>query len=163
MNFRCGLSSQHGRPHRMLTWTSEGISIGLRARLPDSHIVLCRTHANLSFRRASDQGRFYQDWGPGLCESRRRARSPICVPSNVDVNILHGLPCWLDNLRLKFTNQPSIMEFGWVDKVHCFSLSIWSAWQIGPVRFKSGLFQGFFHGRQWASRHLSRKILLTSP
>ena len=61
-----------------------------------------------SFRWLSDQAKFHQDWGPDLCESRRRAHSPIGVPSNVHINILRGLLCRLDRLHLKFTNEPSV-------------------------------------------------------
>ena len=37
---------------------------------------LSSSHA---FRWASDLAKFYQDWGPDLCESRKRAHSPIGV------------------------------------------------------------------------------------
>ena len=50
--------------------------------------------------------------GPGLCESRGRAHSPIGVLRMSIVNILRGLPCRLESLRLKFTNEPSIFVDG---------------------------------------------------
>ena len=31
---------------------------------------------------------------------------------HVHINILRGLPCWLESLRSKFTNEPSIFEDG---------------------------------------------------
>ena len=43
-----------------------------------------------------------------MCESRRRAHSPIGVLLMSIVNILRSLPCRLESLRLKFTNEPSI-------------------------------------------------------
>ena len=53
-------------------------------------------------------------WLSGMIEmrSRRRAHSPIGVPRMSIVNILRGLPCRLDSLRLKFTNEPSIFVDG---------------------------------------------------
>ena len=78
----------------------------------DFSVLLCRTQANpslsYSFCWASNQAKFYQDWGHGLCESRRHGHSPISVPLNVNVNILRGLSCHLDSLRLKFPNEPPI-------------------------------------------------------
>ena len=50
-------------------------------------------------------------WGPDLCESRRRAhtsQSDRCFLQMSIINILRGLPCRLEGLRLKFTNEPSI-------------------------------------------------------
>ena len=37
-------------------------------------------------------------------------------PSNVHINILRGLPCRLESLRLKFTNEPSIFVEGDLDE-----------------------------------------------
>ena len=37
-------------------------------------------------------------------------------PSNVHINILRGLPCRLESLRLKFTNEPSIFVDGDLDE-----------------------------------------------
>ena len=65
-----------------------------------------------SFRWASVQAKLHPDWGPDLCESRRRAHSPIGVLRMSIVNILRGLPCRLESLRLKFTNEPSIFVDG---------------------------------------------------
>ena len=44
--------------------------------------------------------------------TRRRAHSPIGVLRMSIVNILRGLPCRLESLRLKFTNEPSIFVDG---------------------------------------------------
>ena len=38
------------------------------------------------------------------------------LPSNVHINILRGLPCRLESLRLKFTNEPSIFVDGDLDE-----------------------------------------------
>ena len=65
-----------------------------------------------SFRWASVQAKLHPDWGPDLCESRRRAHSPIGVLRMSTINILRGLPCRLESLRLKFTNEPSIFVDG---------------------------------------------------
>ena len=65
-----------------------------------------------SFRWASVQAKLHPDWGPDLCESRRRAHSPIGVLRMSIVNILRGLLCRLESLRLKFTNEPSIFVDG---------------------------------------------------
>ena len=40
----------------------------------------------------------------------RLAHSPIGVLRMSIVNILRGLPCRLESLRLKFTNEPSILD-----------------------------------------------------
>ena len=56
--------------------------------------------------------KLHPDWGPDLCESRRRAHSSIGVLRMSIVNILCGLPCRLESLRLKFTNEPSIFVDG---------------------------------------------------
>ena len=49
-------------------------------------------------------------------------KSPFTVrsvfPSNVHINILRGLPCRLESLRLKFTNEPSIFVDGDLTLVH---------------------------------------------
>ena len=37
-------------------------------------------------------------------------------PSNVHINIFRGLPCRLESLRLKFTNEPSIIVDGDLDE-----------------------------------------------
>ena len=37
-------------------------------------------------------------------------------PSNVHINIHRGLPCRLESLRLKFTNEPSIFVDGDLDE-----------------------------------------------
>ena len=63
-------------------------------------------------RLASDQAKLHPDWGPDLCESRRRAHSPIGLLRMSIVNILHGLPGRLESLCLKFTNEPSIFVDG---------------------------------------------------
>ena len=103
-------------PMSPLPWKSLEKSMMLEQYGTDSpsdfNVLLCRTQANpslsYSFCWASDRAKFYQDWGHGLYESRRHGHSPISVPSNVNVNILRGLSCHLDSLRLKSTNEPSI-------------------------------------------------------
>ena len=40
----------------------------------------------------------------------------VGFPSNVHINILRGLPCRLESLRLKFTNEPSIFVDGDLDE-----------------------------------------------
>ena len=44
------------------------------------------------------------------------SQSDRCFPSNVHINILRGLPCRLESLRLKFTNEPSIFVDGDLDE-----------------------------------------------
>ena len=98
-----------------------------------------------SFRWASVQAKLHPDWGPDLCESRRCAHSPIGVLPMSIVNILRGLPCRLESLRLKFTNEPSFLcgwGFGWVDKAQCFR---------SARRFGAGSSPDF----SWFSRHLA--------
>ena len=105
VNFRRRLSNQHGRPRRMLTMDIRRTPIGLWARLCDSHKSGPQSGWSLAWTLA-------QDWGPDLCESRRRAHSPIGVLRMSIVNILRGLPCRLESLRLKFINEPSIFVDG---------------------------------------------------
>ena len=91
---------------------------------------------------AEKNSKLHPDWGPDLCESRRRAHSSIGVLRMSIVNILRGLPCRLESLRLKFTNEPSIFcrwGFGWVDKAQCLR----SARRFGAVG-SSPDFSGFF-------------------
>ena len=45
---------------------------------------------------------------PGSNLRHQIAYSRSMFPSNVLINILRGLPCRLESLRLKFTNEPSI-------------------------------------------------------
>ena len=101
-------------------------------------------------RWASDLAKFYHDWGPDLCESRWRAHSLIGV--SFHINILRGLPCRLESLRLKFTNEPSIFcrrGFGWVDKAQCFR----SARRFGATGSSPDFSRGF--SRHGAPRPLS--------
>ena len=79
--------------------------IGLWARLRDSHKSGPQSGWSLAWTLA-------QDWGPDLCESRRRAHSPIGVLQMSIVNILRGLSCRLESLHLKFINEPSIFVDG---------------------------------------------------
>ena len=44
------------------------------------------------------------------------SQSDRCCPSNVHINILRGLPCRLESLRLKFTNESSIFVDGDLDE-----------------------------------------------
>ena len=82
-----------------------------------SHVLLCRTQANSSHFNHSAEPAFRPssirtELGPDLCESRRRAHSTIGVLRMSIVNILRGLPCRFESLRLKFTNEPSIFVDG---------------------------------------------------
>ena len=73
-------------------------------------------------------------------------------PSNVHINILRGLPCRLESLRLKFANEPSIFcrwGFGWVDKAQCFR----SARRFGAAGSSPDFSRGF--SRHGAPRPLS--------
>ena len=85
----------------------DGSLVNFRRRLSNRH-----GRPLQSFRWASVQAKLHPDWGPDLCESRRRAHSPIGVLRMSIVNILRGLPCRLESLRLKFTNEPSIFVDG---------------------------------------------------
>ena len=65
---------------------------------------------------------------PAIRPSSIRTEDPTCAnhvdvltvrsvfPSNVHINILRGLPCRLESLRLKFTNEPSIFVDGDLDE-----------------------------------------------
>ena len=65
---------------------------------------------------------------PAIWPSSIRTEDPTCAnhvdvltvwsvfPSNVHINILRGLPCRLESLRLKFTNEPSIFVDGDLDE-----------------------------------------------
>ena len=81
-----------------------------------SHVLRCRTQANSSHFNHSAE--------PAIRSSSIRTEDPACV-NYVDVftvwsvflrmsivNILRGLPCRLESLRLKFTNEPSTFVDG---------------------------------------------------
>ena len=81
-----------------------------------SQVLLCRTQA--------DSSHFNQSAEPPIRPSSIRTEDPACA-NHVDVltvrsvflrmsivNILRGLPCRLESLRLKFTNEPSIFVDG---------------------------------------------------
>ena len=79
-------------------------------------VLYCRTQAN-----PPTLMRFAE---PAIWPSSIRTEHPTCenhvdmftvrsvFPSNVHINILRGLPCRLESLRLKFTNEPSIYVDG---------------------------------------------------
>ena len=76
-------------------------------------VLYCRTQANLPTLMHFAE--------PAIWPSSIRTEDPTCAnhvdvltvssvfPSNVHINILRGLPCRLESLRLKFTNEPSIL------------------------------------------------------
>ena len=114
----------------------------------ENHVLLCRTQANSSHFNHSAQ--------PAIRPSSTRTEDPTCT-DHVDVltvrsvffwmsiiNILRGLSCRLESLRLKFTNETSIFVdgdlFGRVDKAQCFR----SARRFYCRMFEPGIFQGFF-------------------
>ena len=143
VNFRRRLSNRHGRPRRMLIWTFEVASDRLgdlvpqvRARTSPGvfrdmallglclelsfNVLYCRTQANLPTLMHFAE--------PAIWPSSIRTEDPTCAnhvdvltvwsvfPSNVHINILRGLPCRLESLRLKFTNEPSIFVDGDLDE-----------------------------------------------
>ena len=63
-------------------------------------------------------------------------------PSNVLINILRGLPCTLESLRLKFTNVPSIF----VDGDLAESIKRSASDRLGDLvpQVRARTFQGFF-------------------
>ena len=72
---------------------------------------------------ASDLAKFYQDWGPDLCESRRRAHSPIGVSFECPYQHPPWSPVSIGKPAPKI-HQWTIYfcrwGFGWVDKAQCF-------------------------------------------
>ena len=79
---------------------------------------------------------------PDLCESRRRAHSPIGVLRMSIVNILRGFPCRLESLRLNFTNEPSI----YVDGDLAESIKRSASDRLGDLvpQVRARTFPGFF-------------------
>ena len=77
-----------------------------------SNVLYCRTQANPPTLMHFAE--------PVIWPSSIRTEDPICAnhvdvltvrsvfPSNVHINILRGVPCRLESLRQKFTNEPSI-------------------------------------------------------
>ena len=76
-----------------------------------------------AFRWASDLAKFYQDWGPDLCESRRRAHSLIGVSFECPYQHPPWSPVSIGKPAPKI-HQWTIYfcrwGFGWVDKAQCF-------------------------------------------
>ena len=71
----------------------------------------------------SDLAKFYQDWGPDLCESRRRARSPIGVPFECPYQHSPWSPGSIGKPAPKIHQWTIYLcrwGFGWVDKAQCF-------------------------------------------
>ena len=105
-------------------WTSPGVFrdmalLGLCLELSFS-VLYCRTQANLPTLMHFAE--------PAIWPSSIGTEDPTCAnhvdvltvwsvfPSNVHINILRGLPCRLESLRLKFTNEPSIFVDGDLDE-----------------------------------------------
>ena len=65
------------------------------------------------------------------------------IPSNVHINILRGLPCRLESLRQKFTNEPSIFADGDLDESIKRSASDRLDDLVPQVRARTS--PGFFH------------------
>ena len=76
-----------------------------------------------AFRWASDLAKFYQDWGPDLCESRWRAHSLIGVSFECPYQHPPWSPVSIGKPAPKI-HQWTIYfcrwGFGWVDKAQCF-------------------------------------------
>ena len=103
------------------------------------HVYVIRTSQVLSFnvlycRTQANPPTLMHFAEPAIWPSSIRTEDPTCAnhvdvltvrsvfPSNVHINILRGLPCRLESLRLKFTNEPSIFcrwGFGRVDNAQC--------------------------------------------
>ena len=80
-------------------------------------------------------------------------------PSNVHINILRGLPCRLESLRLKFTNEPSIVDGDLDESIKRSASDRLGDSMIWCHRFEPGLLQDFsLHG---ASGPLSRNFSWT--
>ena len=95
MNFRRRRSNRHGRPRRILSCPGQP----------------SYAHA---FRWASDLAKFYQDWGPDLCESRWRAHSLIGV--SFECPYQHPRPGQRDKV-------PSVpVSGGWFESCSCWFL-----------------------------------------
>ena len=96
-----------------------------------------------------DQAKFYQDWGPDLCESRRRAHSPIGVsfecpyqhPPWFPVSIGMPAPKIHQLTSPLCANEPSIF----VDGDLAESIKRSASDRLGDWchRFEPGLLQGF--------------------
>ena len=69
-------------------------------------------------------------------------RSALCFPSNVHINILRGLPCGLESLRLQFTNESSISVDGDLAELIKHSSSDWLGDLMPHVQ--AWTFPGFF-------------------
>ena len=84
------------------------------------NVLYCRTQANLPTLMHFAES--------AIWPSSIRTEDPTCAnhvdvltvwsvfPSNVHINILRGLPCRLESLRLKFINEPSIFVDGDLDE-----------------------------------------------
>ena len=134
--------SRHGAP-RPLSWTFFQCTLLSYPGQPSY------SHA---FRWASDLAKFYQDWGPDLCESRWRAHSLI----GVSFECPYQYPPWSPVPIGK--SAPKIHQwtvyfcrwgFGWVDKAQCFR----SARRFGAAGSSPDFSRGF--SRHGAPRPLS--------
>ena len=93
-------------------------------------------------------------WPCSIRKSRRCAHSASPTDLHIHFSILCCLSCWLDSLRLKFTNEPSIFVDGNLAESRKHSPSnrlgesVPYGWaQNSPFPLSSW---------QWASRHMSR-------
>ena len=64
------------------------------------------------------------------------------VETNAHINILRGLPCRLDHLRLKFTNEPSIFVDG--DLAESIKRSTSDRLGESVLQVRARIFPGFF-------------------
>ena len=105
-----------------------------------------------AFRWASDLAKFYQDWGPDLCESRWRAHSLIGVSFECPYQHPPWSPVSIGKPAPKI-HQWTIYfcrwGFGWVDKAQCFR----SARRFGAAGSSPDFSRGFL--RHGAPRPLS--------
>ena len=139
--------SRHGAP-RPLSWTFFLCTLLSYPGQPSY------SHA---FRWASDLAKFYQDWGPDLCESRWRAHSLIGVSFKCSYQHPPWSPVSIGKPAPK-VHQWTIYfcrwGFGWVDKAHCFR----SARRFGAAGSSPDFSRGF--SRHGAPRPLSWTFFL---
>ena len=126
VNFRRRLSNQHGSPRRLLTWTFEGTSIRLWARLRDSH-------------KSGPQSWWWKLAWSLAQRNERKWEGLAWIPHIVhEKSISRQMPS--TQLNHQWTFHFCKWVFGWVDKAQCFR----SARRFGAVWFEPRLFQGFF-------------------
>ena len=113
------------------------------------NVLYCRTQAN-------PPGTLMHFAEPAIWSSSIRTEDPSCAnhayvdvltvrsvfPSNVHINIFRGLPCRLESLCLKFTNEPSILVDGDLVESIKRSASDWLGDLVLQVRARTS--PGFF-------------------